>query len=202
MPPRPGPYRRPYWDTQPPYRFDPYGSTQLRAPSQPLIALPQSISELTGPTFGPEFVRDGDNDLTAGHGGEPIGERILVTGRVLDENGRPVPHALIEIWQANAAGRYVHKRDQHDAPLDPNFTGDGRTLTDARGPLPVQDRSSRVPTRGAIITTRGVRSTFTFRCSAMPTPRAWSRRCISPATRCSRSTRSSTACPMPRRATA
>ncbi|MGO4280269.1 protocatechuate 3,4-dioxygenase, beta subunit [Cupriavidus sp. OV038] len=133
MPPRPGPYRRPYWDTQPPYRFDPYGSTQLRAPSQPLIALPQSISELTGPTFGPEFVRDGDNDLTAGHGGEPIGERILVTGRVLDENGRPVPHALIEIWQANAAGRYVHKRDQHDAPLDPNFTGDGRTLTDAQG---------------------------------------------------------------------
>ncbi|SPA43568.1 Protocatechuate 3,4-dioxygenase beta chain [Cupriavidus taiwanensis] len=126
-------YRRPYWDTQPEYRFDPYASTHKRSPGQPLIALPQSLSEVTGPAFGAEFVREGDNDLTIGNGGEPIGERILVTGRVLDENGRPVPNALIEVWQANAAGRYVHKRDQHDAPLDPNFSGAGRTVTDANG---------------------------------------------------------------------
>lgn len=130
---RPAQYRRPYWDTQPEYRFDPYASTQLRSPAQPLIALPQSLSEVTGPTFGPEFVREGDNDLTVGNGGEPIGERMLVTGRVLDENGRPVPNALIEVWQANAAGRYTHKRDQHDAPLDPHFSGKGRTITDANG---------------------------------------------------------------------
>lgn len=126
-------YRRPYWDTQPAYRHDPYGSTRLRAPSHPLIALPQSLSEVTGPAFGPAFVRQHDNDLTAGHGGQPIGERILVTGRVLDENGRPVPDALIEIWQANAAGRYLHKGDQHDAPLDPHFSGEGRAITDANG---------------------------------------------------------------------
>lgn len=136
MPPRsdrPAPYRRPYWNTQPDYRYDPYASTQLRAPTQPLITLPQSLWEVTGPTFGPEFVRAGDNDLTVGNGGEPIGERMLVTGRVLDENGRPVPNALIEIWQANAAGRYTHRRDQHDAPLDPHFSGEGRTITDADG---------------------------------------------------------------------
>lgn len=126
-------YRRPYWDTQPEYRFDTYASTQKRSPGQPLIALPQSLSEVTGPNFGAEFVREGDNDLTVGNGGEPIGERILVTGRVLDENGRPVPNALIEVWQANAAGRYVHKRDLHDAPLDPHFSGEGRTVTDASG---------------------------------------------------------------------
>ena len=119
-------YRRHYWDTQPEYRFDPYGSTALRSPNEPLVALNQTLSEVTGPLFGAEFVRNGDGDLTAGHAGEPIGERILVSGRVLDENGRPVPNALIEVWQANAAGRYVHKRDQHDAPLDPNFTGEGR----------------------------------------------------------------------------
>lgn len=136
MPPRsanPAQYRRPYWGTQPEYQFAPYASTQLRGPKQPLIALPQSLSEVTGPTFGSEFVRKDDNDLTTGNGGEPIGERILVSGRVLDENGRPVPHALIEMWQANAAGRYLHKRDQHDAPLDPYFSGEGRTMTDASG---------------------------------------------------------------------
>jgi protocatechuate 3,4-dioxygenase beta subunit len=130
---RPAQYRRPYWDTQPEYRFAPYGSTLLRAPTQPLIVLPQTLSEVTGPVFGAEFVQKGDNDLTSGHGGEPIGERIVVSGRVLDENGRPVPHALIELWQANAAGRYLHKRDQHDAPLDPHFNGAGRTITDVDG---------------------------------------------------------------------
>ncbi len=133
LPPGLAQYRRQYWDTQPEYRFDPYTSTQLRSPDQPLVTLPQTLSEVTGPLFGAEFVRNGDSDLTAGHAGEPIGERILVSGRVLDENGRPVRNALIEVWQANAAGRYVHKRDQHDAPLDPNFTGEGRAVTDDQG---------------------------------------------------------------------
>ncbi|MEN4920822.1 protocatechuate 3,4-dioxygenase subunit beta [Achromobacter spanius] len=126
-------YRRPFWDTQPGYRFDPYGSTRLRSPNEPLIVVPQTLSEITGPAFGAEFVRNGDNDLSRVAGAEAIGERIIVSGRVLDENGRPVPDALIEIWQANAAGRYLHKRDQHDAPLDPNFSGEGRTVTDAQG---------------------------------------------------------------------
>jgi len=126
-------YRRPFWDTQPGYRFDPYGSTRLRSPNEPLIVVPQTLSEITGPAFGAEFVRNGDNDLTRVASAEAIGERIIVSGRVLDENGRPVPDTLIEIWQANAAGRYLHKRDQHDAPLDPNFSGEGRTVTDAHG---------------------------------------------------------------------
>lgn len=126
-------YRRPFWDTQPGYRFDPYGSTQLRSPNEPLIVVPQTLSEITGPAFGGAFVKQGDNDLTRIASADAIGERIIVSGRVLDENGRPVPDALIEIWQANAAGRYLHKRDQHDAPLDPNFSGKGRTVTDAHG---------------------------------------------------------------------
>src|SRR6478736_2844123 len=126
-------YRRPFWDTQPGYRFDPYGSTQLRSPNEPLIVVPQTLSEITGPAFGGAFVKQGDNDLTRIASADAIGERIIVSGRVLDENGRPVPDALIEIWQANAAGRYLHKRDQHDAPLDPNFSGEGRTVTDAQG---------------------------------------------------------------------
>lgn len=126
-------YRRPFWNTQPAYRFDPYGSTQLRSPNEPLIVVPQTLSEITGPAFGADFVGQGDNDLTRIDRADAIGERIIVSGRVLDENGRPVPDALIEIWQANAAGRYLHKRDQHDAPLDPNFSGEGRTVTDAQG---------------------------------------------------------------------
>ena len=110
-----------------------YRSTLKRAPSQPLILLPYTLSETTGPVFGHSSVGAGDSDLTRQHAGEPLGERIIVTGRVFDEDGRPVPHTLIEIWQANAAGRYVHVRDQHPAPLDPNFTGAGRALTDAEG---------------------------------------------------------------------
>ena len=81
----------------------------------------------------PKRINEKDNDLTAQHDGEPQGERIIIHGRVLDENGLPVPGILVEIWQANAAGRYNHKRDLHDAPLDPNFTGTGRTVTDADG---------------------------------------------------------------------
>lgn len=110
-----------------------YRSTLKRAPSQPLILLPHSLTETTGPVFGHAAVQPGDSDLTRQHAGEPLGERIIVSGRVLDEDGRPVPHTLIEIWQANAGGRYVHVKDQHPAPLDPNFTGAGRCLTDAEG---------------------------------------------------------------------
>ncbi len=110
-----------------------YKSTLKRAPSQPLVMLPHSLSETTGPVFGHADVSELDSDLTRRHEGEPIGERIIVTGRVLDEDGRPVPKTLVEIWQANSTGRYVHVRDQHPAPLDPNFTGAGRALTDSDG---------------------------------------------------------------------
>ncbi|MEI8144619.1 MAG: protocatechuate 3,4-dioxygenase subunit beta [Alphaproteobacteria bacterium] len=117
----------------PPHLSPAYASTVKRAPSQPLIAMPATMTELTGPVFGEGLVRAEDADLTLQHSGEPLGERIIVTGRVLDEDGRPVPHALVEIWQANAAGRYVHTLDQHPAPLDPNFTGAGRAVTNAEG---------------------------------------------------------------------
>jgi len=126
-------YRRPYFNTQPPYLYPGYRSTIKRAPTRPLVLLPHTLSETTGPVFGADDVAPGDHDLTAGHPGQPLGERIVVSGRLLDENARPVSHALIEMWQANAAGRYAHAIDDHDAPLDPNFTGGGRTLTDAEG---------------------------------------------------------------------
>jgi protocatechuate 3,4-dioxygenase beta subunit len=127
------PYRRPYWNTQPEYLFPKYASTVKRAPTQPLVVLPHTLSEVTAPVFGYEEVKPADADLTKQHKGEPLGERIVVSGRVLDENGKPVSDMLIEIWQANAAGRYNHRVDQHDAPLDPNFTGAGRFLTDKEG---------------------------------------------------------------------
>jgi protocatechuate 3,4-dioxygenase, beta subunit len=126
-------YRRPYFGTQPEYLFPRYASTVKRAPTKPLVVLPQTLSELTGPLFGHDDVKPTDNDLTKQHQGDPIGERIIVSGRVLDENGRPVPHTLVEVWQANASGRYPHRVDQHNAPVDPNFSGAGRTLTDAAG---------------------------------------------------------------------
>jgi protocatechuate 3,4-dioxygenase, beta subunit len=110
-----------------------YRSTVRRAPRRPLILLPQTLSEITGPVFGHEQIDEADHDLTRQHPGEPLGERIIVSGRVLDDGGRPVPRTLIEVWQANAAGRYRHGRDSHPAPLDPNFTGAGRTLTDGDG---------------------------------------------------------------------
>lgn len=123
------------WRIHPPYLHEPYRSTIKRSPQQPLIPLPQTLSELTGPVYGEEAIRPLDNDLTrnAVKNGEVIGERIIVVGRVLDEDSRPIPNALIEIWQANACGRYIHKNDQHPAPLDPNFTGAGRCLTDENG---------------------------------------------------------------------
>jgi protocatechuate 3,4-dioxygenase, beta subunit len=126
-------YRHPPEDTQPAYLEPRYVSTLKRAPTRPLVLLPHTLSEISGPVFGRDMIRPGDNDLTKQHSGEPIGERIIVTGHVLDEDGCPVPHTLIEIWQANAAGRYRHAVDQHHAPLDPNFTGCARTLADANG---------------------------------------------------------------------
>ena len=126
-------YPRESLKSHPLNRSPDYGSTAKRAPSKPLILLPHTLSETTGPVFGHDAVSTGEFDLTRQHDGEPLGERIIVSGRVLDEAGRPVPHTLVEIWQANAGGRYVHVRDQHPAPLDPNFTGAGRALTDAEG---------------------------------------------------------------------
>jgi len=126
-------YRKPDRGTQPDFLYPPYVSTIKRSPREPLVMLPASLSEITGPLFGPESTKPEDSDLTCHAEGEPIGERIIVSGRVLDGNGRAVPHTLVEIWQANAAGRYRHRNDQHDAPLDPNFHGWGRTLTDADG---------------------------------------------------------------------
>ncbi len=126
-------YRRPFWDTQPDYLFPHYLSTVKRSPSRPLVVLPQTLSEITGPVFGYDEIGGLDNDLTRQHAGQPIGERMVVSGRMLDENGKPVRGALIELWQANAAGRYHHDNDRHDAPLDPNFTGCGRVLTDDEG---------------------------------------------------------------------
>ncbi|HEX5477939.1 MAG TPA: protocatechuate 3,4-dioxygenase subunit beta [Burkholderiales bacterium] len=128
-----GSYRRPRAGTQPDYDYPPYASTAKRHPTQPLVVVPQTLSEITGPVFGYGEVKPADNDLTRQHKGAPMGERIIVSGRVLDENARPVPQALVEIWQANAAGRYPHRVDHHDAPLDPNFSGAGRTLSDAEG---------------------------------------------------------------------
>jgi protocatechuate 3,4-dioxygenase beta subunit len=110
-----------------------YNSTRKRAPSKPTIMIPHTMTELTGPVFGHSRIQENDNDLTRQHAAEPLGERIIVSGRVLDEDGRPVPHTLLEIWQCNAAGRYIHTRDQHPAPLDPNFSGAGRVVTDTEG---------------------------------------------------------------------
>ena len=126
-------YRRPAPGTQPNHLHPAYVSTIKRAPSKPLVYLPQTLTEITGPVFGKQAIDAKACDLTRQPSGEALGERIIVSGRVQDENGRAVPHTLVEIWQANAAGRYLHKRDQHEAPLDPNFTGSGHALTDGEG---------------------------------------------------------------------
>jgi protocatechuate 3,4-dioxygenase beta subunit len=123
------------WETQPLYRTPEYRSTALRGPTQALIPLAPRLNELRAPVYGTDRLGALDHDLTrnAAKNGEPLGERIIVTGRVLDESNRPVRNTLVEIWQANAAGRYVHKVDQHGAPLDPNFLGAGRCMTDDEG---------------------------------------------------------------------
>ncbi|QXJ19472.1 protocatechuate 3,4-dioxygenase subunit beta [Actinomadura graeca] len=121
--------------THPPYLYPDYRSTVLRAPARELVMPklgPDSV-ELASPVFGHHELGRLDGDLTRQHAGEPLGERITVTGRVLDGAGRAVRGALVEVWQANASGRYAHLGDQHPAPLDPNFTGAGRCLTDAEG---------------------------------------------------------------------
>jgi protocatechuate 3,4-dioxygenase beta subunit len=110
-----------------------YRSTRWRAPDRPLVTLPEEEHPSAGPVFGDDVVAEHDNDLTRQYEGEPLGERIVVHGRVLDEDGRAIPRALIEVWQANAAGRYRHEVDRHPAPLDPNFAGAGRCLTDEEG---------------------------------------------------------------------
>ncbi len=117
----------------PPLRSPGYGSTALRAPLRPPVDLPQRLTEVTGPVLGEGRVGSLDHDLTRQSSSEPIGQRIVVQGRVLDEGGRAVPHALVEVWQANAAGRYAHVHDRWPAPLDPHFTGLGRTITDGQG---------------------------------------------------------------------
>jgi protocatechuate 3,4-dioxygenase beta subunit len=126
-------YRRPFPGTQPNFLHPSYVSSIKRAPKKPLIYVPHTLTEVTGPVFERKIVDVKAFDLTKQHSGEPVGERIVVSGRVMDENGRPVRDTLVEIWQANAAGRYLHKRDQHDAPLDPNFSGCGHTMTDSEG---------------------------------------------------------------------
>ena len=130
-----GPFSPRDWVSQPPYVYPDYKSTVLRGPTKPLIPLKQTLSEMTGPVYGHECVGPLDHDMTknARVNGEPLGERIVVAGRVLDEDGKPLPNTLLEVWQANAAGRYIHKNDQHDAPLDPNFRGSGRCVTDGDG---------------------------------------------------------------------
>ncbi len=125
-------YERPV-GVHPPLATPTYKSTVLRAPSRPLVVLPQNLTEVTGPLLGEGRIAPTDNDLTKGHAGEPLGQRIIVHGRVLDSDGRAVPDTLIEIWQANAAGRYHHARDNWPAPLDPNFVGVGRAITDSQG---------------------------------------------------------------------
>jgi protocatechuate 3,4-dioxygenase, beta subunit len=128
-----GGYRRLRTGTQPDYAHEPYRSSIKRCPEHPLIHIPHTLSEITGPQFTLDDIRKGSADLTQAGSGQPIGERIIVGGRVVDEDGRPVRRTLVEVWQANAAGRYQHDGDQHDAPLDANFTGSGHTLTDDEG---------------------------------------------------------------------
>jgi protocatechuate 3,4-dioxygenase beta subunit len=112
--------------------FD-YVGTRLRAPKEPLVVIPSTLTELTGPAFGESTVDPLDADLTRQHAGQPLGERMVLSGRLLGSDGKPLRGQLIEIWQANAAGRYAHEVDDHDAPLDPNFSGAGRCLTDDEG---------------------------------------------------------------------
>jgi protocatechuate 3,4-dioxygenase beta subunit len=118
---------------QPPSLHPPYRSTLARSPRQPLVSIPQTLTELTGPADFEALMGPAMADLTRQHTAPPIGQRIIVAGKVLDEAGRPVPRTVVEIWQANAAGRYIHAADQWDAPLDPNFTGAGRVVTDDDG---------------------------------------------------------------------
>ncbi len=130
---KPRTYPPPAEGSHPPLLWPDYRSTVSRAPAHPLVLLPHSLTELTGPLLGSDRVSELDADLTRQHAGEPIGQRIIVAGRVLDSDGRAVPDTLLEVWQANAGGRYRHERDILPSPLDPNFSGLGRTMTDSSG---------------------------------------------------------------------
>jgi len=128
------PYNPRDWRSHPPYSFHAYGSSVKRAPLKKLMPIDQTLSEITGPLFNDIKLTPGEDDLARNADGkEAVGERIIVVGRVLDEDDKPVPNTLIEIWQANAAGRYNHPVDQHNAPLDPNFLGAGRCMTNDKG---------------------------------------------------------------------
>lgn len=118
---------------QPPYRFDRLPASVARAPERPLYPLERTLCELTGPVFSENDVADGESDLTRAGAAPPIGQVIVVRGQVTDEDARPVPNTLVEIWQANAAGRYDHAADQSGRTIDPNFHGVGRCLTDDEG---------------------------------------------------------------------
>jgi protocatechuate 3,4-dioxygenase beta subunit len=126
-------YHREAPGTHPPLDFPAYRATRLRHPSQPLVPLPHRLTKVTGPLLGEGRVSGTDHDLTVQHPGEPLGERIVVEGRLLDGGGRPISGTLVEVWQANAGGRYRHDADRHPAPLDPNFSGAGRCVTDGEG---------------------------------------------------------------------
>ena len=123
------------FDVQPPHLYPDYKSTILRSPTRPLMPVKEYLRQLRLPVYGESIIGEFDNDLTknARKNGKPIGERIKVSGKITDEYGTPLPNVLIEIWQANAAGRYIHKAEIHDAPLDPNFLGGGRLLSDKEG---------------------------------------------------------------------
>ncbi|GAA3755981.1 protocatechuate 3,4-dioxygenase beta subunit [Spinactinospora alkalitolerans] len=120
-------------EVHPPLDYSGYRSTALRHPKRPLTLLPHMLTEITSPVLGHDRLGELDNDLTRQHDEEPQGQRIIVHGQVRDSDGRPVPHTLVEIWQANAGGRYRHVSDNWPCPLDPNFTGVGRTMTDTEG---------------------------------------------------------------------
>ena len=126
-------YRPESTGTTPPVPYSPYISNVTRSPAKPLVDMPQTVSETTGPQFGRDRLWKKSSDLGNQFKGEAIGERILVWGKVRDDLGRPVPNTLIEVWQANAAGRYRHPGETYDAPLDPNFSGRGAVMSDDDG---------------------------------------------------------------------
>ena len=129
----PAGYRRDHHESDPPWLYPELKATRLRAPRRPLVSLTHTLSEITGPVFSHNSVEAHESDLTNQRDGPPIGQRIILSGRVRDGDGKPVPNTLVEIWQANSAGRYTHKWDTYQAPVDPNFGGVGRCLTDRDG---------------------------------------------------------------------
>ena len=164
-----GEYRSRDRTIHPPAFAPAYKTSIARSPRKPLLALQESLSELTGPVFGHDVLDPLDNDLILNGriDRDPIGERIIVHGRVLDENARPVPGALLEFWQCNSAGRYRHVNDRYVAPVDPNFLGCGRCLTDDEGWYRFRTIKPG-PYPGATASTTGARPTSTSRSSATP----------------------------------